>query len=183
MIWPAIVSEWGTTPEERASSFPCDRLAPEPVDAVYRAVDVQVSPEHTFRWLCQLRAAPYSYDWLDNWGRQSPPELIPGLEQLEPGQAVMSIFRLIEFEQDRSLTILSNGPLFGRVAVTYRVDPVAADRCRLVVKASMRAPRGPHGPLVRFVLPPGDLLMMRRQLLNLAQLAERSEPRAAAVAA
>ena len=34
-------------------------------------------------------------------------------------------------------------------------------------------PPGLHGPVMRALLPPGDLVMMRRQLLNLKGLAER----------
>ncbi|HKJ35019.1 MAG TPA: hypothetical protein VKA36_00495 [Solirubrobacterales bacterium] len=176
MSWPAVVREWGSTAEERARAYPCDRLVPDPSDSVFRAVDVAAPAETTFRWLCQLRAAPYSYDKLDNWGRRSPQELTPGLERLEAGQVVMSIFRLVEFEPGRSLTVLSRGRLFGGVACTYCADPVDERSSRIVVKAVFGSPRGLHGPLMRVILPPGDLVMMRRQLLNLAELAGRDAP-------
>ena len=78
--------------------------------------------ETLFRWLCQLRVAPYSYDWLDNRGRRSPRTLTPGLEELEVGQRFMTIFRLAEFEPGRSITVVHDGPLFGRVVGTYEVD-------------------------------------------------------------
>lgn len=174
MTWPSAVTEWGSTPAERAQPFPCDWLIPEPYLEGFRALDVAAPADVTFRWLCQLRVAPYSYDWLDNWGRRSPQELTPGLEQLHEGQRMMSIFRLIEFEQDRQITLVSKGRLFGTVGCTYRVDS-AAGHSRIVVKVlAGSGPRGPHAPLLRLILPPGDLIMMRRQLLNLARLAERS---------
>ena len=58
-----------------------------------------------FRWLCQLRVAPYSYDWIDNRGRRSPQELTPGLDQLEVGQTFMSFFVLRSFTPGRELTL------------------------------------------------------------------------------
>lgn len=158
---------------ERAEPFPCDRLLPEPDREMFRAVDVDAPAAVTFRWLCQLRAAPYSYDKLDNLGRRSPRELTPGLDELAVGQRVQTIFKLVEFEPGRSLTMVSSGRVFGRVACTYRADPVGEERSRIVVKILARYARGLHRPLMRLALPPGDLLMMRRQLLNLRNLAER----------
>lgn len=144
---------------------------------MFRAVDVRAPSSVTFRWLCQLRAAPYSYDKLDNLGRQSPQTLTPGLENLEPGQRVQTIFKLVEFEPGRSMTMLSEGRIFGRVACTYRSDPAGEDRSRIVVKLVVSYPGLPHGPLVRLAGPPGDLVMMRRQLLNLKELAEHTSGR------
>jgi hypothetical protein len=180
MIWPAVVASWGSTSLERAEQFACDRLIETPDHVLFRAVDVAAPREVVFRWLCQLRAAPYSYDLIDNLGRRSPQTLTPGLDQLETGQRFQTIFRLVEFEAGRSLTMLSEGPVFGRVAVTYRATPVAEGHSRIVVKLLVCYPGLPHGPLIRLIGPPGDLVMMRRQLLNLQGLAERqaeAEPR------
>lgn len=175
MGWQALVEQWGSTGEERAQPFPCDRLIAAPQQTLFRAVDVVAPQAVTFRWLCQLRAAPYSYDRLDNLGRRSPQELTPGLELLEPGQRMQTIFRLIEFEPGRSLTMRHRGRLFGQVACTYRADAVDERRSRIVVKVLVsHQPGGLLGPLLRLTLPSGDLLMMRRQLLNLKRLAERT---------
>lgn len=160
-------------------AFPCDAHLPDADDSWYRAVTVDAPPAVMFRWLCQIKAAPYSYDWIDNRGRRSPQELVPGLEQLTLGERVL-IFRLVEFEPDRHLTIaLWGSAVFGDVVITYLVVPDAeqAGRCRLVAKLLVRSP----GPAILrpawlrlFAL--GDLAMMRRQLLNLKALAERHAP-------
>ncbi len=140
---------------------------------MFRAIDVEAPQAVVFRWLCQLRAAPYSYDKLDNFGRRSPQELTPGLEQLERGQRVATIFRLVEFEPGESLTILHRGRVFGEVACTYWAKRLGEERSRIVVKLVWSPARGSlAGRLERALLPPGDLVMMRRQLLNLKELAE-----------
>jgi hypothetical protein len=167
---------WGVTPEERELEFPCDRHLSDPDDAMYRAVTVDASAPIVFRWLCQLRVAPYSYDWIDNLGRRSPRELTPGLDRLAIGQRVMTIFRLAEFERDVHLTLIMTGRttrLFGGVAVTYLVLPAESERCRLVVKLVVSYPPGMTGMTMRMLLPGGDLVMMRKQLLTLKELAER----------
>ncbi len=162
---------WGTTEDERSLAFPCDRYL-ERFDAVYyRGVTVKAPPEVLFRWLCQMRVAPYSYDWIDNFGRTSPRELTPGLDELAVGQRMMS-FELTEFERDVHLTMLVRSRLWGQIALTYLVVPRDADNCRLLVKMLVRYPKGPFGWLERLFLPWGDLVMMRRQLLNFKELAE-----------
>ena len=167
---------WGSTAAERARPFPCDGLVPEPADALFRAVDVAAPARVLFRWLCQLRAAPYSYDWIDNLGRQSPRRLLPGLERLAVGQRVMTFFELVAFEPDRHLTLVGSAPGFGAImgvlALSYVVVPRSDSSSRLVVKILVRYPRGPVGWAMRGLLPWGDLVMMRKQLLTLKRLAE-----------
>jgi hypothetical protein len=159
-------------------------MIPQPDYVLYRAVTVNASAATVFRWLCQMRAAPYSYDWLDNGGRQSPLELTPGLENLAIGQDVMRIFNLTGFETGRHLTLRlkaksSASQAVGDIAVSYVVVPIVGDRsrpsCRLLVKLIVKHPRGLYGRIVRAVLPWGDLIMMRRQLLSLKRLAEKTE--------
>lgn len=96
--------EWGTTAAERELVFPCDALAREADTALFRGVSVNASAAAVFRWLCQLRIAPYSYDWIDNGGRRSPPHLVAGLAQLSRGQEFMRIFTLVDFESDRHIS-------------------------------------------------------------------------------
>ena len=171
---------WGTEEAERGLPFPCDRYVEQADAAYYRGITLRAAPAVLFRWLCQLRVAPYSYDWIDNGGRRSPRTLTPGLEALAVGQSVMRIFSLVEFARDRHLTLRikhSAGAFspFGDLAITYLIVPEDAGRCRLLVKLVVRYPRSFKGTLMRWGLPWGDLVMMRRQLLNLTRLAESTE--------
>lgn len=175
----SVAFTWGTDAAERTLAFPRDQYVGSANAAYYRGVSVHASPGILFRWLCQLRVAPYSYDWLDNGGRQSPQTLAPGAEELSVGQPMMRIFRLVDFERERHLTLeirKDTGAfrLFGTLALTDLIVAEAAIRCRLLVKIAIRYPPGLVGLLMRAGLPWGDLVMMRRQLLNLKRLAERT---------
>ena len=168
------VDHWGSTADERRGQFACNEFLARPDRAVFRAVDVDAPPAMVFRWLCQLRVAPYSYDWIDNRGRRSPRRLTPGTEELELGQTFMTIFRLAHFEPGASITVTSESRVFGRIAGTYRVAPTVGGGSRLIVKLAIVYPPGVAGRVMARVLPAGDLVMMRRQLLNLKALAESS---------
>jgi hypothetical protein len=166
---------WGSTAAERARDYPCDRWLDDPDDTCFRAIDVAAPPEVAFRWLCQLRAAPYSYDWIDNGGRRSPRTLTPGLDELAEGQRVMRIFRLVDHERDHHLTMVLDSPggarRFGAIALTYEVV-ASPGGSRLVAKMLVRRTKGwfrVFAPL----LPVADLVMMRKQLRTLKRLAER----------
>ena len=59
---------------------------------------------------------------------------------------------------------------------TYLAEPLSPSRSRLLVKMCVAySARGLRGLPMRLLFPPGDLVMMRRQLLNLKALAERSQ--------
>ena len=76
---------WGATAREAERHYPADDAVPGPSVAMTRAIDVAAPVETTWRWLCQLSEAPYSYDWIDNLGRRSPRTLTPGAERVELG--------------------------------------------------------------------------------------------------
>jgi hypothetical protein len=173
---------WGVSERERAQAFPCDALPFAADDVYFRGVDVAAPPELAYRWLCQLRRAPYSYDWLDNFGRPSPSRLTPGLEQLATGQRVMLLFRLADFEYGSSLTLVlasrAAAAFMGDFAGSYLVQ-ARGDATRLLVKILVRYPRGRYGALLRTVMPHGDLFMFKEQLRRLKCFAERDAARAA----
>ena len=174
--WAEVGRSWGSTAEERALELPCDRFLADPADTYFRAVDVDAPAPVVFRWLCQLRVAPYSYDLVDNFGRRSPQHLTPGLEELELGQRFITIFDLVDFEPHRQITLAVRRlqRVFGPVALTYLVRPAGPGRSRLVVKLLIgggRWRRSRRSPF-RHAAPWFELVMMRRQLLNLRDLAE-----------
>lgn len=172
-----IPTHWGVRPEETTRPYPCDGLIPEPGATWFRGVTVQAPPAIVYRWLCQLRVAPYSYDLLDNLGRRSPRTLTPGVERLAVGQPIMTIFDLVSFAPDRHLTIrMRPGPgrlLFGDFAITYDVRPDGDRASRLVVKLLLGNTPGLLHEVRRRALAWGDLFMMRKQLLTFRELAER----------
>ncbi len=170
---------WGTEPDERLMEFPCDRFMERFDDIYYRGVTIQSQPEVIYQWLCQLRVAPYSYDLLDNFGRKSPQNLIPGLDELAVGQRIAVIGVIVDFEKNRHITMMIKqksigGRIFGEVAGSYLIIQKSSHECRLLVKIIMKFPRGPYGWTMRAFLPWGDLIMTRRQLLNFKRLAEQT---------
>jgi len=167
---------WGATALERARRYPCDELVFAADDTYYRAVDVAAPPELVFRWLCQLRAAPYSYDLIDNFARRSPSQLVPGLERLALGQRAMIIFEIVAFDAPRSLTLVLasriGAAVMGDFCGSYDVAP-AGRGSRLLAKIRVRYPRGIYGAFLRRAMPFLDLIMFRKQLLTLRHYAER----------
>lgn len=147
------------------------------VRVAVRAVTCAADPEALHLWLCQLRRAPYSYDWIDNFGRRSPRVPDPALTELEIGQRVMTIFTLTALDPGRSVTLRMNGgwptQLFGALDVRYDIVPdQGSPGSVLVARLRMPLPPGPLARLRRTALAWGDLLMMRKQLHTLARLAE-----------
>jgi hypothetical protein len=167
-----VVAAWGATDDDVSRPLPCDELFPDADVVVHRAVDVAAPPDVVFRWLCQLRVAPYSYDLIDNLGHRSPQRLTPGLDRLVVGQPAMRVFHLASFRRPEQITFEHRG-VFGRVVVTYAIL-FRDDGCHLLLRIRWSPPRlpVPRAVAVR-VMAVGDLVMARRQLLNLKRLAER----------
>jgi len=173
----ALPLTWGATPAEARRPYAADHLIDGTMLSMTRGISVAAPHEWTWRWLCQIAVAPYSYDWIDNRGRRSPRALTPGADQLVLGQRMAVVFELVAFDAPHHWTALTTAAgrrLFGPVAMTYAAEPDGAGSrivCRLVV---------PQGGAVGWArsraLAWGDLVMMRKQLLTLKELAERADP-------
>jgi hypothetical protein len=146
-------------------------VVPDPAFAAWRGVTVHASPEDVWPWVAQIRSAPYSYDWIDNLGRRSPQRLC-GLPDPVVGERFTTAFggrpagRILAVSVGQHLT----GQIMGTV-MSYVVVPEVATT-RLLLKLVMRK-RHAFTPLLSL----GDLIMARRQLLNIARLSERDAPR------
>ena len=176
-----LPEHWQATADELAAGYPCDRLVKTDARALTRAVDIEAPAPVTFRWLCQLRVAPYSYDWIDNRGRTSPRVLTPGLDRLETGQG-FGVGTLVDFARNEHITIRAVPAAerwFGLVALAYRVIARSGSGSRLVVRLLVHEPARPWEHIRFHLLAWGDLIMMRKQLITLKQLAEQTAQKAA----
>ena len=153
---------WGATPAERATTMPCDALAPHATVRADRAITIDAPPSVVFSWLCQLRIAPYSYDLIDNFGKHSPRERDTTLRHLAVGQRFMTLFELASFADDEQITLRTKSAV-----VTYAVR-AQGPGCRLHARVLFESPS-----FAARALAAGDWVMMRKQLLTLKSLAER----------
>jgi hypothetical protein len=161
-----IGARWRVSESEMLRSFPCDAFVASPVLQAWRGVDVGTSPEALWPWVAQVRIAPYSYDWIDNRGRRSPGKLL-GLPEPRVGEHFTTaggqeLGQIVSVDQGRQLT----GTIMGAF-MSYVLVPQGHGRTRLLLKVVSETSRWPV-----LALSVGDLIMSRRQLLNLKRLAE-----------
>lgn len=162
---------WGATADEVLAAATAVKGR-----AMIRAVTVHAPARVVFRWLCQLKVAPYSYDLLDNRARRSPRTLTPGAEVLTVGEPVMRIFTLEDYVRNRSITLRMTDAgalrLFGPMTVTYRVSDVPGGS-RLTCLIDLLSNNGLRSRVRRWALAWGDLVMMRKQLLTIRDLSQQ----------
>ncbi|GAB3073124.1 hypothetical protein GCM10027053_43040 [Intrasporangium mesophilum] len=111
---------WGATPDELASDYPGDELIPDPDDWATMATTLPASPESVWRWLAQMggdRGGWYGRDWLDNNGKPSAEQIVPGWQDLEVGQRLSRVaapgqepgsFTAVRLEPNRTLVMRSS---------------------------------------------------------------------------
>jgi hypothetical protein len=161
-----IGDRWGVSDSEVSRDYPCDEFVTSPVLQAWRGVRVQAAAEAVWPWVVQVRLAPYSYDWIDNLGRRSPRELA-GLPDPRVGDRFTAaggreLGRIVSVDPGRQLTATIMG-----ACMSYVLVPEGSDTTRLLLKVVMRTNRW-----AAVALSVGDLIMARRQLLNLKRLAE-----------
>ena len=162
-----IGDRWGMADGEISRSYPCDDFVVSPALEAWRGVRVEAPADAVWPWVAQVRLAPYAYDWIDNRGRRSPRQLV-GLPEPQVGEAFTTaggrkLGRIVSVDPGKQLT----GTIIGAF-LSYVLVPQEHDTTRLLLKVVMQTNRW-----AALGLSIGDLIMARRQLLNLKQLAER----------
>jgi hypothetical protein len=175
----SIFTNWGSTHEDRNKQFTCDTILKKSNDAYFRAVDINAPADLVFQWICQMKVAPYSYDRLDNGGKQSPQHLTPSIGQLKIGDKMMTIFHVGHFIPYKEVTLIMDIPpdqyakWYVPTVITYKIYAKGKNRSRVVVKYIADWPKTIRGHAERLFIIIADFIMMRRQLLNYKKLAER----------
>ena len=164
-----IGDRWGVSDAEVARRYGCDDVVPKPTLEAWRGVTVHADPDHVWARVRQLRLAPYSYDLVDNLGRRSP----RGLRDVPEPRPGDPFTRALGRDQGRVVAVVPGEELTARIMgahMSYAVLPEGSTT-RLVLKVVMGAHRW-LAPAVSV----GDLVMARKQLLNLKRLAEADQP-------
>ena len=147
-----------------------------------RAITIAAPPKHVWPWLAQMgfgRAGWYSWDLLDNLGRRSATELHPEWMIQRAGDPIPGgpiAFDTPIVDAPRHLVIAVAERSLGPWTVDFRLSYVlrtTARGSRLETIATGRI-GGPAGRfLARYLLGPGDAVMVRKQLRGIRARAER----------
>jgi proline iminopeptidase len=173
-----LFERWGATGDEVGGPVAGDHLVPDARLVATRSIDLDAPPDEAFPWLVQMgfgRGGWYSYDWLDNLGRRSATRIHPEWQDVTGGDAIPGgpiVFTAAIVEAPRAFVLQTppGGKTLRRVAFTlaFELRPIAGGT-RLVTRMRGRIDLPLGRILERFVLGPGDGIMVRRQLLNLRQ--------------
>jgi hypothetical protein len=154
---------WGATPGEVARAMPGDDRLTMPDEVTTRAITIRARPEQVWPWLAQMgrgRGGLYSYDWLDQWfgvlDAPSATRVLPEFQQIAPGDTIPvggSAGWPVAIAQPGETLLLDVNESGVRVTWVFTLEPVGAGATRLVT--------------------PTEFIMVRRQLLNLRERAER----------
>lgn len=183
-------NRWGATDEEVAMRLPGDDIVAHPNMNSTRAITVDAAPEDIWPWLVQMgkgRGGLYSYDWLDiafrYLDRASATEILPEFQQLKPGALIpmgrddttADDFYVHSVEQNRALVIGANeAPMRDKVSWAIVLFPVGIDKTRLIMRVRGDIEMSPKGVVLYGLLEPAAFVMLRKQMLNLKKLAEKT---------
>lgn len=174
------LKNWGATGEEISGPVVGDEICPRARVVATRCITISAPPSDVFPWIRQMgfgRAGWYSYDWVDNLGRKSATSIHSEWQEVFGGSSVPGgpiDFEAVIVEPPHSFVIkvAAQGRLGKRICFTLayelRNHPQGT---RLVTRMRARTDFPGGALLDHLVLAPGDGLMVRKQLLNIARRA------------
>ena len=187
---------WGTTEDEVRGHFPGADIIHGGKRTATMAVTIDAPPSRVWPWLVQMgcdRAGWYSWDRLDNAGRQSARRVHPAWQSLSVGQHLSSVpsgdhwFEVAALEPERFLGLRATFSLTGRQLApaarrphsftdslwAFQLKELPGGRTRLIVSGySVSRPRLLFALANLLFWEPAHWVMQTRQFTNLKQRAE-----------
>ena len=176
------------TRRERISPLPGDSLIAHAAQALTYAITVACPPHEVWPWLAQMgsgsRAGWYSYDGIDNGGRRSIDRILRKLQDVAVGTTFPPLpgiddgLTVVQFEREANLVLAWRSDRQGppRITWAFVLESRRPAETRLIVRARAtyitRAEAVPFWMAWPFVHC-GHFLMQRKQLLGIADRAER----------
>lgn len=169
--------------------MPGDEFIAGPIFEATHAISISVPPARVWPWLTQMgagRGGWYSYDWIDNGGRPSATQLVPGSTTPSVGDVVPALpgatdaFIVVAVEEERHLVLGVPMPDGSQRATWGLILEPRTDGTRLLARARLARLqfdlRGRRlivpDRAARWLAGPAHAIMQRRQLLGLRSRAE-----------
>jgi hypothetical protein len=197
LSWPVAkrwLSNWGSTPAERARAWPGDELAPAAVVVYTRAIDVSAPVEVVWQWVVQFglgRAGFYSYEFIERLVGipvRNVESILPDHQDLHVGEeiklhpeapgipvAMVAPGQHVCFGEPGETTVRTPDP---RRSWSIYVVPTSPSSARLILRSCIEELRAPTVKMrlgVAFEAPI-DFTMEQRMLRTMRRLSEgRSE--------
>jgi hypothetical protein len=191
------MTRWGATDDEVERPFPGAELVAGGVRSATMATTIDAPPAVVWPWLAQMgidRGGWYSWDRLDNWGRQSAERIHPEWQQVSVGDRFEASpdgsqwWEVAALEPEHFLALRASLDLRGRrfdpsgplphfytdSTWGFLLEELPERRTRLVVSGYWAMRPSWLRLILNFaVLEPSHWIMQARQFANLKRRAER----------
>jgi hypothetical protein len=168
--------------ERRGHGLPGDDIVADARAELTHAITIDAPPRDVWPWLVQMgcqRAGWYSWDALDNGGERSADRIIPLLQDLEVGDVLPMRptgddgFTVLRIDPERALVLGNTAPHW-EGTWAFVLEPVGADRTRLVTRYRAKYPRSIRMALFRPWMAAVHAVMERKQLRTIKHHAEHA---------
>ena len=168
------------TEAERRWRLEGDDVVADAAAQLTHAMTIDAPPADVWPWLLQMgcqRAGWYSWDLLDNAGVRSADHIIPELQTLRVGDVLPAKpegtegFRVIRIVPERALVLDGLSPSW-RGTWAFVIEPVGADKTRLVTRYRAAYPPSAKMAIMLPVLRAVHAFMQRKQLRTIKHHAE-----------
>lgn len=133
--------------DEQNRTLPGDALIPKPMANWTHAITIVSSINKVWQWIAQMgadRAGWYSYDFIDNGGKQSATEILPQYQDVVVGQILPAIPKaddaFVVTEVDSPNYLVLTVPQKGVTPIvswTFLLETIENKKTRLLVRARM----------------------------------------------